>query len=202
MSQSTEGAILRKFGEMKRLIPIFAAVVALAGPLAAGGAAVAKEQGGDRGERSSERGGDRGPGNGGGGEHRGRERGGYRGPDGGYEAPGADTAAARHERPSIRAEEDRRPRTATAANPTAATGAAMSPVRPPTQRYAPSPRRGGYMPPPSGCAIQDHVRIACGLLPAASSGFGPPTATPWSAGAGGCSTSCPLASRASPSGSG
>src|ERR1700754_2186550 len=106
MSQSTEGAILRNIGEMKRLIPIFAAVIALAGPLAAGGAAVAKDhQGGDRGARSSDRGWDRGGqrANDRGGPPRGADRGGYerRGDDGGrsYERRGGDDRGRSYDRP-------------------------------------------------------------------------------------------------------
>ena len=156
MSQSTEGAILRNIGEMKRLIPIFAAVIALAGPLAAGGAAVAKDhQGGDRGARSSDRGGDRG------GQQRGGERGGPpRGGDGGgYERRGGDDRGRSYERPvypnrggppqSYR--EDR-------GDPYRGDRRAYEYDAPPPQRYAPSARRGGYMPPQAAAPVPDYGR--------------------------------------------
>jgi Ni/Co efflux regulator RcnB len=155
MSQSTEDAILRKFGEMKRLIPILAAVVALAGPLAAGGAAMAKDHG-DRGARGSERGGDRGPQRGGG-DRGGRDRGGYA--PGGYERRGGDDRARGYERPVYPSRggpppgyrEDR-------GEPYRGDRRVYEYDAPPTQRYAPSARRGGYMPPQAAPPVQDPSR--------------------------------------------
>ena len=205
MSQSTEGAILRNTGEMKRLIPIFAAVIALAGPLATGGAAVAKDQhGGDRGARSSDRGGDRGG-------RRGGERGGgagsgrpgrrYRWRRGlraaaasdrgrGYERPVYPAAAARRQAIA----EPRRPyRGDRRAYEYDAPPPPYAPQRAPRRLYAAAGRR-----PRS----RTTAAIGCGRRPGASPGSGPPTATPWSgAGPAGSSTSCPT-SRASPSASG
>lgn len=137
---------MRNFGEMKRLIPILAAVVALAGPLAAGGAAAAKDhQGGDRGERSSDRGGDRGG-----------QRGGDRG---GYERRGGDERGRGYDRPVYpgrggppqgyregRGEPYRGDRRAYEYEP------------PPPQYYAPSARRGGYMPPQAAAPVPDYGR--------------------------------------------
>ena len=158
---------MRNIGEMKRLIPIFAAVVALAGPLAAGGAAVAKDhQGGDRGARSSDRGGDRGGQRGGdrGGPQRGGDRGGERGGErggygGGYERRGGDDRGRSYERPVYPGR---------GGPPQGYSEGRGEPYRgdrrayeydaPPPQRYAPSARRGGYMPPQAGAPVQDPGR--------------------------------------------
>ena len=160
MCQSTEGAILSNFGEMKRLIPIFAAVIALAGPLAAGGEAAAKDhQGGDRGARSSDRGGDRGG-------QRGGDRGGsdrsYRGGGdrGGYERRGGDDRGRSYERPVYPSRggppqnyrENR-------GEPYRGDRRGYEYDGPPPQSYAPpSARRGGYMPPQAAPPVQDPGR--------------------------------------------
>jgi Ni/Co efflux regulator RcnB len=161
---------VRKIGEMKRLIPIFAAVVALAGPLAVGSAAAAKDhgqgQGQDRGGRgASERGYDHGNrGNGRGGEYRGEPRGPerrvyeapapYRGGRGGRGDPrGADRRV--YEEPGPyrgRGDPDRGDRRVYEGDRRAYESEGPAPY------YAPSPRRGGYMPPPAGGAIQDYGR--------------------------------------------
>ena len=139
---------MRKFGEMKRLIPILVAVVALSGPLAAGGAAAAKDhQGGDRGARGSERGGDRG------GHDRGYER-------GGYERRGGDERGRSYDRPVYPSR---------GGPPPSYREDRGEPYRgdrrsyeydsgPPQQRYAPSARRGGYMPPQAAPPVQDPGR--------------------------------------------
>jgi Ni/Co efflux regulator RcnB len=117
---------------MKRLIPICAAVVALAGPLALGGVAVAKDQqGGDRGERGGERGGDRGGRGGDQGGRGGEDRGDRGGPP-----PGWREDRGGSDRGDRRAYESEGP--------------------PPS--YAPRARRGGYMPPQAGGAIPDYGR--------------------------------------------
>jgi Ni/Co efflux regulator RcnB len=139
----TEGAILRKTGEMKRLIPIFAALTVLAGPLALGGEAWAKD-GGQRGERGGDRGGERGGERGrdhgdrgnqrdrGGDERRGGGDGQYR--NRGGPPPGWREGRGDYERGDRRGYE------------------------PEDRGYAPSPRRGGYMPPQAGGAIPDYGR--------------------------------------------
>jgi Ni/Co efflux regulator RcnB len=145
MSQSTEGAILRNIGEMKRLIPIFAAVIALAGPLAAGGEAAAKDHpGGDRGARSSERGGDRG--------------GSYRGDRGGDERRGGYERGRSYERPVYPGR---------GGPPPSYREGRGEPYRgdrrayeddAPRPSYAPSARRGGYMPPQAAAPVRDPGR--------------------------------------------
>ena len=142
---------------MKRLMPIIAALTVLAGPLAMGGEAWAKDQHGgghrserpsDRGGRSAERGGDRGA-------DRGADRGGPRGSDErrgderrGDERRGRDDGgpyrARGQERGDRRSEPDRGDRRAYESYGPAP--------------YAASPRRGGYMPPQAGGAIPDYGR--------------------------------------------
>ncbi len=113
---------------MNRLILIFAGLAVLAGPLVPGGVAAAKDH--DRGERGSDRG-DRG-----GYERRGDEPGlarGRGGPNGRDDRGGSDRGA--YERGERRGyEADDRP------------------------QYAPSPRRGGYMPPEAGGPLPDYGR--------------------------------------------
>ena len=131
---------MRKIGAMNRRIPIFAALAVLAGPLALGGAAIAKDHGGgDRGDRGGERGdrGDRGGDRG----DRGGDRGGYE-RRGGYDdrgrggpPPGWREDRGGPDRGGRRAYED----------------------EPPPQ-YIPSPRRGGYMPPQAGGPLPDYGR--------------------------------------------
>lgn len=149
---------------MKRLIPIFAAIVALAGPLAMSGAAAAKDhgqgQGGGRG--GSERGYDHGNrGNGRGGEYRG-ERGEYRGAPRGperrvYEEPAPYRGGRGEPRgPDRRVYEDPSPYRGRG-DPERGDRRAYE-YDAPAPYYAPSPRRGGFMPPPTGGAIQDYGR--------------------------------------------
>jgi Ni/Co efflux regulator RcnB len=142
MSPSTEGATLRKIGEMKRLIPIIAAAVALAGPLALGGVATAKDhKGADRGERSSDRGGQQR-----GGERNGDER---RGGDERARAPDRGVYPGRGGPPQGwregRGEPERGERRAYEA------GA-------PAPYPVPNARRGGYMPPQAGAPVHDYGR--------------------------------------------
>jgi Ni/Co efflux regulator RcnB len=153
MSQSTEDAILRNIGEMKRLIPIFAAVIALAGPLAAGGEAAAKDhQGGGRGAHSSERG------------QRGGDRGGsYRGGGerGAYERRGGEDRGGRsYERPVYQGR---------GGPPAGYREGRGEPYRGerrgydddagPSRSYAPPrARRGGYMPPQAAPPVQNPGR--------------------------------------------
>ena len=137
---------MRKIGEMKRLIPILAAVVALAGPLAAGGPAVAKDhQGGDHGARGGDRGGPRG------------DRGG--GDRGGYERRGGGDRGRSYDRgvdpgrggppPSYR--EGR-------GEPYRGERRGYEYDAPPPRYYAPSARRGGYMPPQAAAPVPDYGR--------------------------------------------
>jgi Ni/Co efflux regulator RcnB len=139
---------------MKRLIPIFAAIVALAGPLALGDVAVAKDQhGGDRGGRDGGRGADRGGGDRGG---RGADQGGrggeYRGDRGGYERRGADDRGVYRDRaaPPPGWREDR-------GGPDRGDRRVYESEAPPPY-YAPRARRGGYMPPQAGSAVPDYGR--------------------------------------------
>lgn len=95
---------------MNRLIPIFAALAVLAGPLAAGGLAQAKDHDGERG----------------------RERGGDHADRG---ERGRDSDRGAYDRGERRGDEaDER------------------------AHYAPSPRRGGYLPPQAGGAMPDYGR--------------------------------------------
>ena len=147
---------------MKRLMPIIAALTVLAGPLAMGGEAWAKDQHGGRGERSSsdrgggrgaERGGDRG---GRASDHggRGAERGGDRGGDrAGYERRGEERRGRDDggpyrgrgpERGNRRSEPERGDRRT------------YESYGPPPN--AASPRRGGYVSPQAGGAIPDYGR--------------------------------------------
>jgi len=132
---------------MNRRIPIIAALAVLAGPLALGGAATAKDhQGGDRGGDHGDRGGDRG--------YRGGDRGGYerrdgdRGGDrGGYERRGGYDDRGRGGPPPGWREDRGGPDR----------GRRAYEYEPPPQ-YVPSPRRGGYMPPQAGGPLPDYGR--------------------------------------------
>jgi len=136
---------------MNRLIPIFAALAVLAGPLAPGGAAVAKDhdgggrgsdrgadrgdRGGDRGDRGGDRGGGGRGGDRGGGDRGGQERRSYDpGPDRGRGGPNWRDGRGGPERYDRRAYDE------------------------PPPQYAPSPHRGGYMPPQAGGAMPDYGR--------------------------------------------
>jgi len=163
---------------MKRLIPIFAAVVALAGPLAVGGDAVAKDhQGGDRGAHSRDRGGDRGGprgGDRGGYERRGGDRGGV--DRGGYERRGGDDRGRGYDRPVYPSRGGPPPsyREGRGAPPPTYREGRGEPYRgepyrgdrrsyeyeagPPPPYYAPNARRGGYMPPQSAAPVPDPGR--------------------------------------------
>jgi Ni/Co efflux regulator RcnB len=151
---------------MKRLIPIFAAVIALAGPLAAGGEAAAKDhQGGDRGERSSDRGGDRGGprgGDRGGGDRGGGDRGGsYRGDPGrSYERRGGEDRGRSYERPVYPNRGGPPPSyRENRGEPYRGDRRGYEYDAPPQQYYPPpSARRGGYMPPQAAPQVQDPGR--------------------------------------------
>ncbi|MDB5425751.1 MAG: hypothetical protein JWQ29_3167 [Phenylobacterium sp.] len=135
---------------MNRLLPIFAAFAVLAGPLAVGGVAAAKDHDGGGSDRGGDHGG-RGGGDRGGGDRGGGDRGGDRGDRGGYERRGYDPGPYRGRgggpppgwrdegRGGYRA--DRRAYESDGPAP-----------------YIPSPRRGGYMPPQAGGAMPDYGR--------------------------------------------
>jgi len=146
---------------MKRLLPIIAALTVLAGPLAMGGEAWAGDQHGGRGEHGGDRGGDRG----GRGADRGGDRGGERGGDrggrggdrgrdqgdrGGQDRRRGDDGAYRGRGGPPQGWRDGR------GEPDRSDRRSYESYGP--APYAPSARRGGYMPPRAGGAIPDYGR--------------------------------------------
>jgi Ni/Co efflux regulator RcnB len=138
MYASTRDVFLRMIGGMRRLATLACAIAVAASSLAAGGVALAKDHrdGGGRGEQQRGeaqrgRGGEDGRWGG-----RGGPPPGWRGEGGG----GGRWAGERGER-GERGEQRYEPRAA-----------------PPDERYAPPPRRGGYLGPQGGAPIEDPGR--------------------------------------------